>query len=340
MDKRIFITLIAVILLIGAFIGIRSMLSNHCEIPEITIDPALPEAGQLVKFSCSNSEENISWNFGDGKTSSGASVEHLYEASGVYNVVAKVDNECSNTKEVTIRDPRKVVTIAPVINIPSEIHAGEEAKFSETSSGASIRKWTLKETNETKEGESFSTTFKNQGIYHLAVSVSGNYVIGDSTFAITVLRPKPVVKTGPSEEELAARRLKQQEDQQRAEDARRRRAEENKNREANNAPKAKAFLNDAEFTAKFEQVVKDLGPDNKDKGQASDDWRDVISKQVCSGQFLQIGMLDETGKQTLISDTDFRRRLMTGQTSEVIVSRIERGKDNCISKILIKARNR
>ncbi len=328
MDKRIFITLIAIILLIGAFIGIRAMLGNQCQIPEITVEPASPEAGQIVKFSCTNTEDNITWNFADGKSSSGSTAEHRFDSPGTYNVSAKVNDDCSNSKEVIVREQRKVVTVAPVISMPSEIHAGEEARFSETTSGAGLRKWTVKETNETGEGETFSTTFKSQGKYHLSVSLSGNYVTGDSTYSIDVLKAKPVVKPAPVyiPEPPKPKPVKPKPE-----------PEPKPKPEPKPAPTPKParYLSDDDFTTRFEQIAKGLGPGNADIGQAADDWRDVIAPQVCSGQFLTILIGDQP-----LSDSDFRRRLISGQTSDVEVSKIVRGNDNCVSKVIVKAKSR
>ena len=91
MDKRVFISLIGVIIFFGVLFAFKKYVLNTCVPPEFALETEHPLVGQGVKFQCTNADgENISWDFGDGKKSSGTEteVEHVYNTTGTYTVIA------------------------------------------------------------------------------------------------------------------------------------------------------------------------------------------------------------------------------------------------------------
>ncbi|MGO9495162.1 MAG: PKD domain-containing protein [Solirubrobacteraceae bacterium] len=68
------------------------------------VDPTAVEPGDTVQFDGSTSpstlivpKDNYQWNFGDGTTAAGPSVEHSYAAGGNYSVTLKVTDRGNNT---------------------------------------------------------------------------------------------------------------------------------------------------------------------------------------------------------------------------------------------------
>lgn len=76
------------------------------------IDGASPKLVHFeAKYSGSHSIESVSWEFGDGNTSTSKNltVDHAYAASGTYNVKAKI--KIVNGKSTCESDPAKSVVI-------------------------------------------------------------------------------------------------------------------------------------------------------------------------------------------------------------------------------------
>lgn len=62
-----------------------------------------------AKYSGSHTLESVTWNFGDGSTGTGPSVDHTYAASGTYLVTAKI--KIASGKSTCESDPTRSVVI-------------------------------------------------------------------------------------------------------------------------------------------------------------------------------------------------------------------------------------
>ncbi|HKR07423.1 MAG TPA: PKD domain-containing protein [Bacteroidia bacterium] len=188
MDKRVFITLLGVIVLVGAILTFQR-LNIKCEPPAIKFEPSNPVVGERVTFTITSATEDIiTWDFGDSAVSSGPTAYHAYKLPRVYNVRAIIKEDCATPLEVNVGLPREMEIVIPSVSFPSVIHANEMVTFSEQTTDASVWNWKVNQTGETHQGQTFNPTFKNPGKYSVSVSINGKYVQGDTTFEVTVLK--------------------------------------------------------------------------------------------------------------------------------------------------------
>jgi len=322
MDKRIFITLIAIIVLIGAFIGMRFMLSDQCETPEVELEPAAPSTGQIVKFTCTNASENIAWDFGDGKSSSGKSTEHRFDTAGTYHVTINVNEKCSSVKEVIVRMPRKVETVKPSVIVPGAIHAGDDVTFTETTPGVTGWKWQVQPGTEKSEGPDFKLAFKNPGDYKIVVSIAGDFITGADTIPVKVLKAE--YKPQPKKE--ANRRAAEQ---KRLADEKRKSDELSKKSSA-----AEKAAREAEFKERFMDIAN-LLHDNMKGEKASDDWQAIIAPQLCSSPVPMVQWHNSGGSDSIVRFSTFRRYMISNQYKVEKVDGIDKGSDNCVKRVRI-----
>ncbi len=307
MDKRVFIILIGLIVLIGAILGIRSMLGETCEPPEISYDPSSPETGQVIKFTCINADEKITWIFSDGSTSSGKITEHKFDSAGTFTVKTTVGDDCNSTKEIIVRSPRKVEKVQLSFSHPTEIFANQLVTFSDQTPEASNWKWKVLETGDSSSGMSFNYTFKKAQKYNVQLTVSGQYINGDTTFLVEAFKPKPVPVTKPK-------------------------------------PDKDKLMTDAVFKEKFMSIANDLHlkETNKlDSGKPnpSNEWKDSILNQFSSGQSLIVDLTDDSNDKELIKAEDFKRRMLTGRYTILQVIGLERGKNKFVVRVTIKVKS-
>jgi PKD repeat protein len=97
-------------------------------------DPAIPIAGQPVMFSTSpaNHSATYDWNFGDGTTSTGQIVTHIYGSPGTYNVALTCTSDgfvsSAATKALQVLGTNKP-TIDVTVDVGSMHFRGEIAEF-------------------------------------------------------------------------------------------------------------------------------------------------------------------------------------------------------------------
>lgn len=363
MDKRVFFILIGIIVLVGAVLGIRIMLSEDCEPPEITISPLTPEVGQAVTFTCTNADENISWDFGDQGKSSGKDASHVYKTNGSFTVKAAI-GDCENTKEVVVIQKREMVRVTPSLVMPTEVHAGESITFSEVTPEVDSWKWTIKETNASSEGSSFTTSFGTMGTFTVSVSLRGKFVSGDTTFTVNVLKALPKqpdtkeIDKRKEEQRIAAEKKRQEalaiaaknaeqnkiaEKERKAEAARLAKekrdealaAKAAKDAAANAAKAAETrkFISDDEFKQKFVSIANDLHDDEN----ASAGWKDYIVGATGDAGSMLVTI---QGSDKPIKLESFKNIQITSSTPYKVagVTKITRGPKNNIVAITIIAK--
>ena len=75
-----------------------------------TVDGSSPKLVHFEgRYSGTHSLDSVTWDFGDGKTGTGKTVDHTYDASGTYTVKAKI--KIANGKSTCESDPTKSVVI-------------------------------------------------------------------------------------------------------------------------------------------------------------------------------------------------------------------------------------
>lgn len=95
--------------------------ANKIPTASITYSPANPVVNETVNFDASSSSDpdgkivSYDWNFGDGATSTGVTVTHVYSAAATYNVTLTVTDDGgltgSNTAIVSVSEAPSEVTV-------------------------------------------------------------------------------------------------------------------------------------------------------------------------------------------------------------------------------------
>src|SRR5260221_5023207 len=158
MDKKIILTILVVILLVGGIL-LFNIFNKQCSPPVIAFDIVHPMVGQVLTFEAtSEEEENILWDFGDGApVTSGNKVEHIFSKAGSFSIVAK-SGECSTPRTVIVNPKPEMKVVVPKIKIsPDTIRVNERVTFRDETEGASRWQSMVNETSDSSTAESFST---------------------------------------------------------------------------------------------------------------------------------------------------------------------------------------
>lgn len=126
---------------------------NQPPIASFGWDPGTPRVGEVVAFDSTSSDpdgviQSWEWSFGDGKTGSGSSVTHKYEAKGTYSVTLTVidDRGAASwaTKDVSVVIEQE--NKPPLVSftwVPGSPLVGQQVSFTSTSSDpdGTIKSW-------------------------------------------------------------------------------------------------------------------------------------------------------------------------------------------------------
>ena len=119
--------------------------------------------------------QNYQWNFGDGQTGTGATVNHTYASAGTYQVTLTVScgGHCTNQKTQTV-----TVNAQPSANFTyTTVCQGNATQFTSTSAGQiQSYSWNFGD-GQTGTGQNVSHTYANAGTYQVTLTVQG---AGDS----------------------------------------------------------------------------------------------------------------------------------------------------------------
>lgn len=119
--------------------------SNAQPVPSFSYNPPNPLENQSINFDASYSSDadgsisSYSWDFGDGSTGTGKTIQHAYTAGGTYNVVLTVtDNDgesVSLQKVITVNAQGENIPPVPAFEYsPSHPSPGEEVFFDASAS--------------------------------------------------------------------------------------------------------------------------------------------------------------------------------------------------------------
>jgi len=184
---------------------------NQSPTASFTANPTSGVAPLEVSFNASNSSDsdgtiiNYQWDFKDGYTGNGVTVNHTFSSAGSYNVKLTVtDNEGatdSATKNITVTDsittnqsPTASFTANPTSGV-SPLQVTFNASSSYDSDGTIVSyQWDFKDGN-TGSGETISHTFSSIGSYNVELTVTDNEGASDSaTKNITVTTAPTIAK--------------------------------------------------------------------------------------------------------------------------------------------------
>ncbi len=199
MDKRIFIVIGGVVLLVLLIIGFKIMMAPSDDCQKLVID-ATPRmmvigSGEKIQFSDNTPDATTwLWNFGDGKgTSDLQNPTYEYEASGKYTVQLTVNGKCTDTLSVLVKsfivDADKIVV---KISAPAEAEVGTPVQFTGTADGAKHWYWKFGETAQIDDStQNPLYTFKTPGIYNVFLKTDNANKPGE--WSIQVFPKKKVV---------------------------------------------------------------------------------------------------------------------------------------------------
>lgn len=319
MDKRILVLLVALIVIVGSFVIIKSCQDDK-PAPKISSLPLIPKPDELVSFKCENCEidDNIEWSFGDGDSSSGIDVKHSYKKTGSYKVTASNGGQKkSNLIEINVIAEKITQIIKPTIIIPSKIKAGETITMTDKTQGASKWSWAIKENGAGSQFQSFDISFDKPGNYTLLVNVSGDHLIGADTIQLLVLKSDKIVKgkgndnpyvpPPPPKSPLVAE------------------------------PPKLNYLPPTDFISKFQAIANGIY-ENDDN--AKDQWSSDILSQTCNGQ-LQVVINYSDGSKIVgvperRSANSFKDGLLFRTYKLLKIQKATGGGKNCFSEITLE----
>ncbi len=192
--------------------------SGRREIEVFVNEPPIADAGpdqyvtaSLVQFDATKSRDpdgqqlSYQWDFGDGKTGTGATPRHVYAAPGTYRVVLTV-SDASGTIRNTDRDDMQVaINALPVADAgPDLVGApGEKLTFrgnrSVDADGAVKRYlWNFRD-GATASGDVVTHAYDRPGVYFVQLQVfddSGHDAATDVTETMVVINAPPVANAG------------------------------------------------------------------------------------------------------------------------------------------------
>ncbi len=130
--------------------------------------------GESITFtSCSENDQSVSWNFGDGTTGSGSIVEKAFIMPGTYTVTITVTNKKGGSSaEVTVTVGSPPVSAA-ICSFTSSAYTGESVSFTSCSQNAVSLNWNFGDGG-TANGASAVHTYSAAGTYTVRLIATGN----------------------------------------------------------------------------------------------------------------------------------------------------------------------
>ncbi|MFN7846391.1 MAG: PKD domain-containing protein [Bacteroidota bacterium] len=201
MDKRVIITFIATMLISIVLLGIKAC-KKECNPPLIVMQDTVVNVGTKVIFSCiTESEEPITWNFGDNETSQGFEANHVYNNPGIYTVSALQSKECIGVNKlirvVSPPQPAEPQRIAVNIVLPDDISAEQSVSIA-TDAPFTEYEWRVEETNQTSSENSLNVSFSKPGSYKINLKGNSSRFFGDTTVMVKVGAKKVMVQVPAS----------------------------------------------------------------------------------------------------------------------------------------------
>lgn len=189
-----------ILLLIGIVLFIVQFF-NHVECEDVKFyvfsDKSLSEES-IEFFDKTQNAKSWKWDFGDGsETDKRRHTFHVYKNPGNYYITLTINGNCTNTKEITIKDKYAAYKIGtPEIIVPKIITEGQPTYFKSISKEAKTWEWAFGENRGVDETSSDPVyIFSSSGEKTITLVINGNF----STVAkmVVYVHPKVIKKTNP-----------------------------------------------------------------------------------------------------------------------------------------------
>src|SRR5665648_119868 len=177
-------------------ITITETLSNQSPIASFTATPTSGVAPLAVSFNASSSSDSdgsivsYTWDFKDGNTGNGQTINHTFSSTGSYNVMLTVlDNEGATdttTKNITITEtlsnqsPIASFTATPTSGVAPLAVSFNASSSSDSDGSITSYAWDFKD-GYTGNGVTVNHTFNSTGSYNVELTVTDNEGASDST---------------------------------------------------------------------------------------------------------------------------------------------------------------
>jgi PKD repeat protein len=184
--------------------GYMIVLPNHSPIPVLIYSPSIVYTGVVIDFDASASYDpdgsivSYHWDFGDGNTTSEATVSHSYVDDGEYSVTLRiVDNEDAVGSKVAIqvvknRPPIAALTESATILDKEEI-VTFDASLSYDLDGTIVKYFWNFGDKTTASGVSVSHSYSETGAYTVTLTVTDDDGATDTIFATKIVGNKSPV---------------------------------------------------------------------------------------------------------------------------------------------------
>jgi len=181
-----------------------TVIMNGVPVALFTESAEIVDTGQVISFNAGNSYDpdgfitSYFWDFGDGKNTTGVTVNHEYADDGVYSVTLTVTddrgatNSTNATKIVLNRPPEAIFTESATIVVTNEVITFDASRSSDPDGTIVKYSWGFGDgTNAT--GVFVQHAYANDGIYTVTLTVTDDDGSTDRTTSIeTVLNRGPV----------------------------------------------------------------------------------------------------------------------------------------------------
>lgn len=163
---------------------------NASPVPVINISPEVIVEGDTANFSATGSTDSdgeivdYAWQFGDGGTGVGETVEHVYDAAGTYVVIlTATDNEGAQTStSTTLTIDSATANVAPVPAFswsPTSVRAEEPVQFDASDStdsdgSISIYEWNFGDGSTERTGRTVTHIFPGADTYEVTLRLTDN----------------------------------------------------------------------------------------------------------------------------------------------------------------------
>jgi len=190
--NHLLLGIVTACVLLGAFTGAASENVNETEVNNTnTTIPILPVANftanqtsgyaplpVLFTDTSTGNPHAWSWNFGDGNTSSGQNVTHVYAYAGTYNVTFNVTNDCGSNSiwkhELIHVSPPCTPPVANFAANQTSGYAPLPVLFTDTSTGnPHAWSWNFGDGN-TSSGQNVTHIYAYAGTYNVTFNVTND----------------------------------------------------------------------------------------------------------------------------------------------------------------------